>query len=301
MKYEEFSPDELINLLRRAGEYPHPDLIDAIWEQRSEAEPRLLEIFQEQGASEELDTWHPKWMLFVHAGKFMISWRVEAAIPVLARFFMDDDHDDELEWFEEEPATFGPAAIPYMARALDRNIDGIWTYARGLSSSILAGIAQQFPESRDLVVETLRAALPSIEKIPEIPFIDEAWEDIAGELAGLGDESSREQILALYDAGLIGDGGFLPRKDYFWFMKQAKESAEFVAEPYDIRKQYRADYAHHERVQQEALRRQKEVEERTWRPASKRTEPKIGRNDPCPCGSGKKYKQCHGRPGSPVH
>lgn len=24
-------------------------------------------------------------------------------------------------------------------------------------------------------------------------------------------------------------------------------------------------------------------------------EPKIGRNDPCPCGSGKKYKQCHGK------
>lgn len=25
------------------------------------------------------------------------------------------------------------------------------------------------------------------------------------------------------------------------------------------------------------------------------TEPKIGRNDPCPCGSGKKYKNCHGK------
>jgi uncharacterized protein YchJ len=25
-----------------------------------------------------------------------------------------------------------------------------------------------------------------------------------------------------------------------------------------------------------------------------RTEPKIGRNDPCPCGSGKKYKKCCG-------
>ena len=22
---------------------------------------------------------------------------------------------------------------------------------------------------------------------------------------------------------------------------------------------------------------------------------KVGRNDPCPCGSGKKYKNCHGR------
>ncbi|MDR0786150.1 MAG: preprotein translocase subunit SecA [Treponema sp.] len=26
-----------------------------------------------------------------------------------------------------------------------------------------------------------------------------------------------------------------------------------------------------------------------------RSQPKVGRNDPCPCGSGKKYKQCHGR------
>ncbi|MBQ2080922.1 MAG: SEC-C domain-containing protein, partial [Treponema sp.] len=26
-----------------------------------------------------------------------------------------------------------------------------------------------------------------------------------------------------------------------------------------------------------------------------RTVPKVGRNDPCPCGSGKKYKNCHGR------
>jgi len=26
-----------------------------------------------------------------------------------------------------------------------------------------------------------------------------------------------------------------------------------------------------------------------------REEAKIGRNDPCPCGSGKKYKHCHGQ------
>ena len=27
----------------------------------------------------------------------------------------------------------------------------------------------------------------------------------------------------------------------------------------------------------------------------RKTGPEIGRNDPCPCGSGKKYKKCHGR------
>jgi SEC-C motif-containing protein len=29
-------------------------------------------------------------------------------------------------------------------------------------------------------------------------------------------------------------------------------------------------------------------------PPIRRTEPRVGRNDPCPCGSGKKYKKCHG-------
>lgn len=31
------------------------------------------------------------------------------------------------------------------------------------------------------------------------------------------------------------------------------------------------------------------------RPPAKRVSPKIGRNEPCPCGSGKKYKKCCGR------
>ncbi len=31
----------------------------------------------------------------------------------------------------------------------------------------------------------------------------------------------------------------------------------------------------------------------------RRDEPKVGRNDPCPCGSGKKYKKCHGATAQP--
>ena len=30
----------------------------------------------------------------------------------------------------------------------------------------------------------------------------------------------------------------------------------------------------------------------------KRESKKIGPNEPCPCGSGKKHKKCHGRPGA---
>ena len=32
--------------------------------------------------------------------------------------------------------------------------------------------------------------------------------------------------------------------------------------------------------------------------AVRRDAPKVGRNDPCPCGSGKKFKQCHGAAGA---
>jgi hypothetical protein len=32
-----------------------------------------------------------------------------------------------------------------------------------------------------------------------------------------------------------------------------------------------------------------------------RVEKKVGRNDPCPCGSGKKFKQCHGKDAVPEY
>ena len=40
------------------------------------------------------------------------------------------------------------------------------------------------------------------------------------------------------------------------------------------------------------------VDEATVRPAQTvavSTQPRVGRNDPCPCGSGKKFKLCHGK------
>jgi preprotein translocase subunit SecA len=36
-------------------------------------------------------------------------------------------------------------------------------------------------------------------------------------------------------------------------------------------------------------------QQRTQKVEPVRVEKKVGRNDPCPCGSGKKYKQCHGK------
>ncbi|MCA9764760.1 MAG: SEC-C domain-containing protein, partial [Gemmatimonadetes bacterium] len=44
--------------------------------------------------------------------------------------------------------------------------------------------------------------------------------------------------------------------------------------------------------QRMTLSRGEEEEEKKKQPI--RNTAKVGRNDPCPCGSGKKYKKCHG-------
>ena len=36
-------------------------------------------------------------------------------------------------------------------------------------------------------------------------------------------------------------------------------------------------------------------EQKAGKPQPVHVEAKVGRNDPCPCGSGKKYKNCHGK------
>lgn len=53
-----------------------------------------------------------------------------------------------------------------------------------------------------------------------------------------------------------------------------------------------------ERARQEAAAREmakvQYSTDETEQENTPRTHPKIGRNEPCPCGSGKKYKHCHG-------
>jgi SEC-C motif len=56
--------------------------------------------------------------------------------------------------------------------------------------------------------------------------------------------------------------------------------------------------AHVLRVTLEAIepktRAEQPKRDEEWRPRTVRSGPKAGRNEPCPCGSGKKYKRCHG-------
>lgn len=77
-----------------------------------------------------------------------------------------------------------------------------------------------------------------------------------------------------------------------------------VREPEQVRQaapERRQDFSRY-RTQKDSLSEQQEGATASGGGASSsaghtpiKAEPKIGRNDPCPCGSGKKYKNCHGK------
>ena len=76
--------------------------------------------------------------------------------------------------------------------------------------------------------------------------------------------------------------------------QQDMEKAEEPVEVTNVRYQH-ADY---EEALAEGDDAQPDAEAQVQGPKGRtfvRQGEKVGRNDPCPCGSGKKYKQCHGR------
>jgi len=73
---------------------------------------------------------------------------------------------------------------------------------------------------------------------------------------------------------------------------RSEQQVESVAEPSTPKnlQYHHAAYSEAEEEEQSAL----ESHEVKQQPFVRKSD-KVGRNDPCPCGSGKKYKQCHGK------
>jgi preprotein translocase subunit SecA len=147
---------------------------------------------------------------------------------------------------------------------------------------------------------------PSFEAVARaflMESIDSQWKDHL-----LGMDHLREGV------GLRGYGGKDPKREY-----QTEGFEMFVDMNHRIRAsaveklfkviyevpsedRYRELQAH--LAAQEARRRQKEEQLRAQHPSSADSQAagrtvvregrKVGRNEPCPCGSGKKYKKCHG-------
>ena len=74
---------------------------------------------------------------------------------------------------------------------------------------------------------------------------------------------------------------------------QSKEEAESI----ELQRRQAEETARHEMQHAQASNGETVAKEESGDDPFVRQGRKVGRNEPCPCGSGKKFKQCHGKLG----
>jgi preprotein translocase subunit SecA len=148
-----------------------------------------------------------------------------------------------------------------------------------------------------------RELLLGFEKAVVLAMIDDSWKEHLRELDDLKQavqNASLEQkdplvIYKLESFNLFKDMIMKANKEVISFLMKgglpnesnAPQQARFTQEQ-PKQKQERLTESRDENIVEEQNAQQKP------KPQPIRVEAKIGRNDPCPCGSGKKYKNCHG-------
>jgi hypothetical protein len=327
--------EQLLEALERAGRTPDIELIRACLDQRDELRPALLAWLAEDADDDAWPEDDPRWYRQIHAGHLLLAWRDEALLPIFERWLRAPDPFDDtpIQWFDTLLHTYGPPSVPMLAGVVAD--PGVESFGRSLAAGALTLIAGRHPEQRDAAVAALRAVLPEVrpeekrrltgqEQDADLPAV---WAWAAWYLSELHDQESRERIVALHQADMIDESIAGGLDDYL----QRMDSDEPVEDRYgefDIIKTYEGLQRQAEqdaRWRAEAERRAAEEQRRREENAARlaeiaaikgalppekltqlgreghaggtfvRTTPKVGRNDPCPCGSGRKYKHCHGK------
>jgi hypothetical protein len=148
--------------------------------------------------------------------------------------------------------------------------------------------------------------------LPPGAGFQEIWTWVASALADLRDTVSQPQVVALYKQGLMDDSVIGGLEDYLAKFEPGARPPRVASYEYDVLKTYEGL---HQQAAWEAKWRAKATQQaRTSQPVVTpsalqatgnsqpvqhkqriRSKKKVGRNEPCPCGSGRKYKHCCGK------
>jgi preprotein translocase subunit SecA len=170
-----------------------------------------------------------------------------------------------------------------------------------------ARIAEAVQEEYDAKCRLVGANMRVFEKQITLQILDTFWKEHLGQM-----ESLRQGI------GLRGYGGKNPKQEYkreaFTLFEELLRNIQFEVIKFlslvRIKQEEAPDSIERQRVAEAAKTLQKPVHQSEPAAAAPTTAvpvvppqktpfmrpaQKVGRNDPCPCGSGEKYKQCHGK------
>jgi hypothetical protein len=214
--------------------------------------------------------------------------RAETAVDaIINTFYTIDDWDQD--WQQNEYPTvmamIGPPAISALKTYLADERNGMWS--RITATEALGKIGQEYPESKDDCIAVLADQLryhnrqdpthnafliSSLLDLNAVEAIDPIRAAFNAENVDLSVQGDWEEVQI--ELGLLKQR-LTPPPEYGWVADEHIPMAKMVRSgPLGKLFANATD------------------EPDPWK--------NVGRNDPCPCGSGKKYKKCHGFPGRKV-
>jgi preprotein translocase subunit SecA len=169
---------------------------------------------------------------------------------------------------------------------------------------------QIYANLKQSVEEDAKPIIQVLEKSMTLAMIDEAWKDHLRAMDDLRTSvrmASYEQkdplLIYKFEAfNLFKQMLLETNRNIISFLLRAgipmqeapPQAAQEIPQHTDM-SQLHANREEIEEAGQDYAADEQDMADTTVRRTPVQAGPKIGRNDPCPCGSGKKYKQCHGR------
>jgi hypothetical protein len=279
--------DIIHELERNRGRFPRRALQAAI-EQREAMTPVLLQALADAADDPEGLEARPDDMLFIYAMYLLAQFREPAAYPLVLRFFSlpgeisleltgdvvtedldrilasicDGDLDPLLKMIESPQINeWVRGSCLYALRALVAEE----ALERTAAIQVLFGLFQRLPRSQHQIWSNLAAVATDLGAVELLSQIDQAFADGRIDPMYISRDYVHEAI------------GLDPAEE----LHRLKERYGFIRDTI-------AEMEHWATFKpQEAPAPKASLPGLPVRKA-----PKIGRNDPCPCGSGKKYKKC---------
>ena len=286
------------------GSFPREILLQII-QRKDEAVPALIELLEEVRDNPGKYGNEGNYFGCIYAACLLAQFRAEEAFPILV---------EVLSLPGEMPFDlFGDAVCEYTGRILASICGGnispikdlienseINEYVRGQAAEALAILVLQDDLQRDVVIGYYRNLLNETIKV-ENPFVMAhivlACDKIfPGELYG--------DIKSAFEKDLV-DESFIGMKSVDFTMTLGKDHV-LSSSRNDARLQYINDTIHELEhwacfhkdkgyPEQKAFPERASVQRSISSTQTIIKDFKVGRNDPCPCGSGKKYKKCCGK------
>jgi hypothetical protein len=290
------------------GSFPE-HLIGEVIARQQEIVPLLLEILEDIDRDPEPWLEDEETIVHIYAMYLLAFFRETRAYPLLVRIFSrPDDFAYELTG---DVASIDLGRI--LASVSGGDISGMTAlieneqtdeYVRSLAMESMVFLVTTGQRTRDEVMAYFLQLFHQLDRQPGIQ-----WNGLVSVCTDLWPQETMSEIRRAYEDDLV-DPDYIAWEEVEDVLKLGKDDA--------IRKsQYRdplindlakdmgwMDCFHAKR----SAEPETDWDDVIW-PSSnesmipepiRRTEPKIGRNEPCPCGSGKKFKKCCGGNGEPV-